>query len=115
MYDYNSKFDVEKHKETFVNYCEVIITPDGEIHYAQPSHNHFLERYGAERDGTDVDTFVNKCPAEWYFDYHHWLVIETKCVSCRTVGYVCVDEITEAQYRSLKMLIEEGLVANRRL
>lgn len=64
MYDYNSKFDVEKHKETFVNYCEVVITPDGEIHYAQPSHNRFLERYGADRDGTDVDTFVNKCPAE---------------------------------------------------
>ena len=40
MYDYNSKFDVEKHKETF----------------------------------------VNKCPAEWYFDYQRWLVVETKCV-----------------------------------
>ena len=31
-------FNVKIHKETFINYLEVIINPDGVIEYAVPSH-----------------------------------------------------------------------------
>lgn len=37
----HSKFDIETHKCTFIDYLEVVITSDGVIHYAIPSHEQF--------------------------------------------------------------------------
>lgn len=46
MEEYNlyCKFDIQKHKETYKNYLEVIIDEEGSIHYAVPSHQEFLIR-----------------------------------------------------------------------
>ena len=43
MYNVHSEFDLKKHKEKFINYLEVVIEPNGKIHYAVPSHQLFLE------------------------------------------------------------------------
>lgn len=43
-YDVYSKFDLEKHKQRFENYFEVIIEEDGMIHYAVPSHQEFFQK-----------------------------------------------------------------------
>lgn len=37
-YTLYSKFDIDKHAETFINYLEVIIDENGVVHYAVPSH-----------------------------------------------------------------------------
>ena len=42
-YDLYQKFDYTKHKETFINYCEVIVDKEGHIYYATPSHTIFAE------------------------------------------------------------------------
>ena len=42
-YGVYSKFDIDKHAEHFINYLEVVIDEDGEIHYAVPSHQMFME------------------------------------------------------------------------
>lgn len=39
------KFDIELHKKTFYRYLEVIIDPEGVVHYAVPSHNERLIKY----------------------------------------------------------------------
>ena len=41
----HSPFDIETHKKTFVNYLEAVITSDGAIHYAIPSHDEWCIRY----------------------------------------------------------------------
>ena len=44
MYDLHSPFDLQKHMETYINYLEVVIFPDGHIEYAVPSHQEKLIR-----------------------------------------------------------------------
>lgn len=48
-YDVYSKFDLEKHKKTFINYFETIINPDGTIEYAVPSHSEIVIRKYLEK------------------------------------------------------------------
>ena len=53
-YTVYSKFDIDKHSEHFLNYLEVIIDSEGEINYAVPSHQMFMENlikkeYGEQR------------------------------------------------------------------
>ena len=37
-YDLNSEFDIEQHKQTFINYLEILIEANGHVVYAVPSH-----------------------------------------------------------------------------
>lgn len=51
----HSPFNVKTHKETFINYLEVIINPDGVIEYAVPSHiekvyEKYMEKYKCTRE-----------------------------------------------------------------
>ena len=45
----HSPFDIETHKKTFINYLEVVITSDGVIHYAIPSHQEFCINYALQQ------------------------------------------------------------------
>ena len=35
---FKMSFNIDRHKSQFVNYCEVVIYPDGKVEYAVPSH-----------------------------------------------------------------------------
>lgn len=48
-YNLHCKFDYKKHNETYFYYCEVIILPNGTVHYAVPSHSEFLKKYIATK------------------------------------------------------------------
>ena len=37
-----SPFDINTHKETFISYLEVVISPEGVVEYAVPSHSEKL-------------------------------------------------------------------------
>ena len=116
MYDMTCEFDLESHLETFTNYCEVVIDDYGKIHYAYPSHTKFLERYGAKINHLTETEFIYSCPENMYADYLHWLLNETSCISCWTIGYMYGDYgINVEQISSLKMLISNNLVAPVRL
>lgn len=41
-YDIYCAFDLEKHKQTYVQYLEVVILEDGTVEYAVPSHQEKL-------------------------------------------------------------------------
>lgn len=74
----NSPFDIATHKKTFINYLEVVISPDGVIEYGVPSHNAKLEQILRDK-GIDPN---KECPREYYTDYNTWLCIKT--------GYIMV-------------------------
>lgn len=80
-YDLNSKFDIEKHKQKFVHYLEVIIDNTGAVHYAIPSHQEFLIKYICDRDNITRQELDDKCPPEYYFDFITWLCKEANCLS----------------------------------
>lgn len=43
-YSVYSTFDIDQHKQVFINYLEVIINPDGTVEYAVPSHTEKIIR-----------------------------------------------------------------------
>lgn len=116
VYDCNySKFDLEKHKEVYPNYCEVVIRPDGEICYAHPSHQQYLELLAAQVNRLSIQEVYEGCPENMYADYLRYLVDLSGAVSCWTDFYMLPNnnKLTESQIRSLNTLIEEGLVKDR--
>ena len=80
----NSKFDVRVHKNSFINYLEVIIRPDGTVEYAVPSHMMKLASiYGKSMDQIFEEYSNDKCgldPVEWLCD-------KTGCISVWSEGY----------------------------
>lgn len=103
----NNPFDIETHKKTFINYLEVVISPDGVIEYGVPSHNAKLEQILRDK-GIDPN---KECPKEYYADYNTWL--------CMKTGYVMVwglpnsfviGKPNQKQQEALDLLKKEGLL-----
>ena len=53
----HSPFDIETHKQTFVSYLEVVISPEGVVEYATPSHTDKLIEILAKQKG--IKDFVS--------------------------------------------------------
>lgn len=82
MYDCNySEFDAEMHAQTYIDYLEVVITNDGVIHYAHPSHTIFVENLLKQKFGEEKFKQLIEQP-EAYNDYGLWL--------CRTADVIMV-------------------------
>lgn len=108
MYDLHSPFNIEKHKETYVNYLEVIIHPDGTIEYAVPSHQEKLIAIGCKNHKMSRAEYEALCPQEYYFDFMTWLVKETGCISVWNDS-IMADKITTKQKFALRNLKLNGL------
>lgn len=70
-------FDIETHKQHFTHYLEVMLAPDGSIHYAVPSHQEFLIKQVMRRRHCTREELDDACPPEFYFDYLNWLIPES--------------------------------------
>ena len=114
MYDVYSEFDIKKHMKYFVNYLEVVIHPDGSIHYAVPSHKIYLEMYCADKLGMTYTEFQAVCPPERYSDYLCWLTEQSNCVSVWSYGYG-YHKMTLNQKIAVTQLIQLGLLKQNRL
>lgn len=55
----NSPFDISTHKKYFINYLEVMIDPEGTVHYAVPSHLYWLINYIKKPEETIEDYIYN--------------------------------------------------------
>lgn len=100
----HSPFNIETHKKTFVNYLEVVITSDGVIHYAIPSHQEFCINYAIQ-----LGLFKSRKALYEYFE-HSCFDIEqiTRCCLVWTShirGYV-----NNNIARSLQELIKNNLL-----
>lgn len=107
-YDVYSEFDIEKHAKTFVNYLEVIITPDGKVHYAVPSHQQYLINMLCKKYYCTNEQLQKLIPQEYYFDVLTWLLNETKCVSVWNTFYR--GKPNQAQQKTIDLLIEKQLL-----
>lgn len=112
MYDLNSKFDIQQHKEHFTHYLEIVIFPDGHIEYAVPSHQEKLIAVGMKELGITRQALIDRCPKDYYFDFLTWLCNVSHCVSVWEHQIVVSDTVplTMAQRDTIKLLQDEGLL-----
>ena len=109
----HSPFDVTIHKETFINYLEIIILEDGTIEYAVPSHQMMVTDIIAKARGITHKEVADLCPPDYYFDYTNWLCREAKAVMVWNNFYM--GEPNEAQLQTLLMLMTEKLYLGERI
>lgn len=72
-YSLHSEFDVEKHKQNFTNYLEVVIDEDGNIMYAVPSNQEKMIALACEKLSVSREELNGMCPEEYYFDFITWI------------------------------------------
>lgn len=99
-YTVYSKFDIDKHSEHFLNYLEVIIDSEGEINYAVPSHQMFMENLIKKEYGEQRFYEMLKDPES--YDYLNWLCRTTGCISVWDDFYY--GKANEKQLESLRKL-----------
>lgn len=111
-YDLYCKFDIEKHKQTYIHYLEVVMFPDGHIEYAVPSHQEKLIAIACDKLQVSRETLFSMCPKDYYFDVLVWLCNLTGCVSIWTNGITKSDKIplTMEQEQMLLTLKDNGLL-----
>lgn len=85
---------VKENREHFINYCEIVITENGFIFLASPSHDSVVE--WLKKKG-----FVD-CISVWYNDWGFG--------SCVAKDY---KKLTLSQWRILKSLDDHGLILMR--
>ena len=107
-YGVYSEFSIEKHKQTFVNYLEVVIDENGKIMYAVPSHQEKMIKLACEKLNVSRDKLYEMCPEEYYFDLITWL--------SRASGACAVwnkfakgDKFSKEQISALEQLKDSGL------
>ena len=106
-YDFHSEFDIKKHKETFVNYLEVLIEPDGHVLYAVPSHQELAIKLACEAKGWTREQLNNACPPEYYFDFLPWVLSHTGCIYVWNDFYV--GKANKTQLDKLCEMKKEGI------
>jgi len=102
-YDVYSPFDLEKHREKYCHYLEVIITADGAIHYAVPSHQEWAIAAACEKLGVSRKELCDMTPPRYYLDWLTWLLGLTGAMAVWDTHYIC-EEPTKAQYAALRRL-----------
>lgn len=107
-YDLHSDFNIQLHKETFINYLEVLILADGTIVYAIPSHQLKGEEIAAKRLGLSISEFRDTCPSDAMFDYLPWIASQANCVFVWNSNIV-YSQINKRQFSSLRILKLNGL------
>lgn len=107
---YKLPFSIARHKSAPYHLkLEVMISPEGEIQYALPSHQEFLIKKAMELHGWTRDELMAACPPEYYFDFIAWLIPQSG-------GFIPVWEegvlrypVTPKQKAALRMLKMAGL------
>lgn len=72
-YGLHSAFDIEKHKQTFIHYLEVVIDREGRVFYAVPSHQGVMIAVACKRLGVSREELGELCPSELWCDFMKWL------------------------------------------
>lgn len=108
-YDIHCAFDLEKHKQTYVQYLEVVILEDGTVEYAVPSHQEKLIALACQKNGVSRDELNAMCPEEYYFDFISWLCMQANAVAVWNNGCRCGISINRKQVATLRRLKIAGV------
>lgn len=74
----HAPFDIRTHKETFIDYLEIIIKPDGTPEYAVPSH---MMKLASIYDKCMEDVYDEYMQDQSGLDGIDWLCLKTGCIS----------------------------------
>lgn len=107
-YSVYSKFDLNKHKDSFNSYLEVMILEDGTIEYAVPSHQEKAIKLACEKLQISRSELDLLCLREWWCDYLTWLLRFSGAVAVWE-NRVWYSTISKKQISALKMLKLQGL------
>lgn len=116
-YDIYSPFDLEKHKQTYINYLEVIIDKTGKIMYAVPSHTEKAIAIACSELNVSRDQLMDMVPRDYYCAMHEWLCKVAKIVMVWTGGCTFVEPNSKqiAALRRLKLAgVYHGCVPHQR-
>ena len=118
-YSVYSKFDIDKHAEHFINYLEIVIDEDGEVHYAVPSHQMFMENILKRMIGESAfNQMIMEDRTSWA-DYLSWLCKHTKCVPVWNEFYYgkpndkqlrILQQLKEKKYKQINLSLYQGKV-----
>lgn len=108
-YSIYSVFDIQQHKEKYVNYLEVVISPEGVVEYAVPSHSEILIRHCCEMKKISREQLYALVPREYYADMIGWLCKETGYVAVWNECCVSRGGISKRQKNKLKTLKLAGI------
>ena len=113
MYDIYSEFDIDKHKQKYINYLEVVIHPDGKVEYAIPSHQEKLIDICCNKLNISREELSDMCPPEYFFDFVTWLCNTSECISVWTNYIITPNDkpITDKQMQILKKMKDIGIYA----
>lgn len=107
---------IKNHLNTYINYCEALILPDGEISYAVPSHVYALQKLWGipENELYDISTpkqqeLALKMPLT--ASPLHWLCEDLNIVSVWYNQLVFPLTYTAKQLSSVKKLISSGCIS----
>ena len=110
----HSPFDIETHKRTFVSYLEAVISPEGVVEYAVPSHTEKLIEIFMKQKGFDDIIKAKKYIIETTINNGMCSTIEfltgvTGYISIWFDHYVASDPPTKQQLDKLKELFDNGV------
>lgn len=103
----HNPFNIETHKITFINYLEVIISEDGTVMYAVPSHQEKAISLACQKLNVTRDELNELCPQEYYFDFMTWLCKVSGCVALWNSHRI--GTANEKQLEIIKLLTDEKL------
>ena len=106
-YNLYSAFNVEKHREKYPHYLEVIIDRNGNVLYAVPSHQEKAIEILCQEKGWTREELKQNCPRERYFDFMDWLLELTGALSVWTGFYK--GHPTDIQIKKLNDLKSAGV------
>lgn len=110
-----SPFDIKVHKLTFINYLEVVISPDGVVEYAVPSHvEKLLQIYMQQKGLTDREEAISELEMPCFnLGYMECLSKKTGYISVWNHCYATGCKPTQKQLNTLKTLKLNGLYLGR--
>ena len=103
----NKPFNIMIHKNTFVNYLEVVIYELCTVHYGVPSHREWLEQYACNKLKISKVELYKTYSIEYLFDLVEWLTKITGCVAVWDISYT--GNLNYKQKSTLQLLKLEGL------
>lgn len=106
-YDVYCKFDINKHKEKYIDYLEVIILEDGIVEYAVPSHQMKLLEIAMKKLGKNQEEILEMCPKERYGDFNEWICEISDCLC--VWHWFHMGKCNQAQYETMQKLTDYKL------
>lgn len=100
-------FDIEVHKENFINKLEIVILEDGSAVYAVPSHQEKRIALACEKALVTREVLCDMCPIEYYASFDIWLSQIAHAIPVWTTFYR--GNPNEKQLATLQRLKEEAL------